>query len=241
VAGKLPCEYLAFDSELFGFPIARAQVSHLCTKTEVAEIFDWCASNEIRCLYYLANIDDRETIRLLENNGFQWVDNRVTFARRVGSDIVGVQGTRLVTPEDIEELSRIARQSFDTSRFFFDENFPRDRCTELYDRWIRNSCTGGFAQATVVPERDGKPCAFVTCHVLKDGTGNIGLVAVAPEAKGHGLGRKAVMGAMGWFARNGVVVVSVVAPVRAIAAHNLYEACGFRIQSIQLWYHRWFY
>jgi dTDP-4-amino-4,6-dideoxy-D-galactose acyltransferase len=76
------CEFLAWDSAFFGLRIARVN-DHRLSAERCCSILDWCAANQINCLYFLADTDHPETIRLAEANQFQLVDIRVTLERRI--------------------------------------------------------------------------------------------------------------------------------------------------------------
>jgi len=77
--GENPCRYLEWDSEFFGRRIASARVSRLTADT-VEEILAWSRTNRIECLYFLADSDHSETVRLAEDHGFRQVDIRMTLA-----------------------------------------------------------------------------------------------------------------------------------------------------------------
>ena len=46
--------------------------------------------------------------------------------------------------------------------------------------------------------------------------------------------------ALAWFSESGVRDVQVVTQGRNRAALRLYQRCGFVIEAVELWYHRWF-
>jgi ribosomal protein S18 acetylase RimI-like enzyme len=68
----------------------------------------------------------------------------------------------------------------------------------------------------------------------------MGLGAIAPEARGQGLGRALVDRCLAWFAERGCTRVGVVTQGSALTAQRLYESVGFRVTAIELWHHRWF-
>ena len=73
-----PCEILAWDTEFFGFRIARARGDTL-TLAQVNHIDVWCERNGVRCLYFLSRSDDPGTTQLAEANRLRLVDIRITF------------------------------------------------------------------------------------------------------------------------------------------------------------------
>ena len=110
----------------------------------------------------------------------------------------------------------------------------------LYETWIRRSCEG-YADAVLVAETGGGPAGYITCHLSgSPPAGSIGLVGVGGDARGAGTGTTLVGAAIEWFQGRGVQEVSVVTQGRNLAAQRLYQRAGFRIQAVELWYHKWF-
>jgi dTDP-4-amino-4,6-dideoxy-D-galactose acyltransferase len=208
----------------------------------VVEIDSWCKAQQIDCLYFLADCEDPETIRLAQENFFSLVDIRLT----LGLNLSGLPemppaagGIRLSQKNDIPLLRSIARSNHTGSRFYFDCNFPRDRCDALYETWIEKSCCG-YADAVFVPEVGGEPAGYISCHLKPDQTGNIGLVGLASEARGKDVATGLIHVALRWFLARNVKHVTVVTQGRNVVAQRLYQHCGFSTQFLHLWYHRWF-
>lgn len=232
------CSKLPWDSAFFGFPIARLHPNHLRPET-VDACFAWCRAQGIRCLYFLADPDDQLTADLAAAHGFRLVDVRVTLECRNLEHGAWSSGVRPWRESDLPELRRIARAVHRDSRFYYDTNFPRERCDALYELWIEKSCRG-YADAVFVAEDDGTPSGYITCHREPDGSGRIGLVGVAASARGRGIGGELVRAALAYFASSGVSAVRVVTQGRNFAAQRLYQRSGFVTASMQIWYHRWF-
>ena len=236
------CQYLDWDSQFFSCRIASVSELHLCGEA-MAEIENWCKTQRIDCLYWLADIADSETIRWAEQHHFRLVDIRLTLAAACSvspAPAAASNSIRLSCENDIPILCNLARVNHRDSRFYFDGNFPKERCDALYDTWSERSCRG-YADAVFVPEVQGKAAGYISCHLKADGAGQIGLVGLAPEARGKGLGTELVQTALNWFRDQGARRVSVVTQGRNIAAQKLYQRSGFVSQSVQVWYHRWFF
>lgn len=241
-----PCDFLEWDTGFFGFRIGRVR-GHLLSEVLVREIDLWCQQQAIRCLYFLASPNDTSTVSLAEDNGFRLVDVRLTLeAGELGAthSVRSVPGSaallRAARREDLGALTAIARVSHRDSRFYFDLNFPRPLADSLYETWITTSCSG-YADTVLVADMDGAPVGYVTCHSDDDGrSGRIGLIAVGDGARGKGIGRSLVVGALDWFAAHRAREVSVVTQARNSAAQRLYQRCGFLTKDVQLWYHKWY-
>jgi dTDP-4-amino-4,6-dideoxy-D-galactose acyltransferase len=233
-----PCHVLVWDSEFFGFRIARVRKPSL-TAQNLREVMEWCRREEIRCLYFLATGDSFETNDIAGANGFKMADIRYTLARRLESEAGSVEAVRAFEESDLPVLREIAALSHRDSRFYHDPGFPNQRCDELYETWIERSCHG-FADAVLVAEHHRQTAGYVSCHIQPDSIGTIGLLAVADRARGVGLGSQLVAAALRFFAEAGCNHVNVVTQGRNCAAQRLYQNCGFRSASMELWYHRWF-
>ncbi len=207
-------------------------------------ILAWGKEHNIDCLYFLAESDDPQTIRLAEDNGFRFQDVRMTFeCKRTGmanSSPTTDIALRFSSPEDVDSLRAIASTAYVHTRFYNDPCFSVERCAAMYDMWIRKSCLEGYADAVIVAEFEGRAVGYVTCHLHADvQEGKIGLVGVAEDARGHQIGQRLVNYSLDWFWQQNMKTVSVVTQGRNVAAQRLYQRCGFLTRSVRLWYHKW--
>lgn len=236
------CEHLPWDSEFFKRRIARVTTSRI-GKEELDAILAWCDAQGTQCLYFLADMADAATVCLAEDNGFRLMDIRVVLERKlyyfVGTSESMEVGIGPVRPEEIPYLVTIAGTSYHDSRFYYDPNFPRERCAALYETWIEKSCQVD-ADVVLVARSDSLPIGYVSCHLTGPGQGQIGLVGVHPDAMNRGFGRRLIEASLSWFRQAGVEHVSVVTQGRNCRSQRLYQRCGFVTQSMHLWYHRWF-
>ena len=233
------CSVLPWDSEFFGAKIARLAPGRLTTDS-LAAALRWCESEHIECLYFLAESDHPETVRLAEAVRFQLVDIRVRLAREATPATPRVAGTsvRLFLERDAEALRAIARAGHRDSRFFADPRFGAGRAERLFETWIERSYRDP-ACAVFVAEVESAASGYCACHVER-GEGVIGLLAVAPSARGRGVGQDLVASAIAHFRKQGIGRIAVVTQGRNIQGQRLYQKCGFRTDSLMLWYHKWF-
>ena len=238
------CEYLEWDSDFFRLRIGRVNEKRLSDHL-VQEILTWSKLHSIDCLYFLADCDHYETHAIASEFGFNLVDIRVALSKSIGTlpekdnNKTGPQ-TRLSQPEDLVALRDIARSNFRASRFFTDPGFPDELCDALYETWIENE-SKGLADAVFVIQEKNDVIGFITCRKLpKHKEGQISLVGISRSAQGHGYGTDLVNHALGWFKIQGITTVEVVTQGRNIKALRLYERCGYKISSVDLWYHKWF-
>lgn len=241
----IPCQFLEWDTAFFGARIGRITVSQLDADL-LYDIEMWVQSRQIDCLYFLADADHAETVRLVEMHNYQLQDIRTTFERELNTPMDSLSSDDKVVlrhyqPGDLEILDATARTAYLHSRFYNDPGFSNAQASQLYETWLYNSCEKGYADAVVIAELGGRAAAYVTCHLNQESqTGSIGLVGVTEAARGQKLGLRLVNFALLWFQQQSMKQVTVVTQGRNIAAQRLYQRCGFLTQSIQLWYHKWY-
>ncbi len=233
------CRVLDWDTHFFGARIGRIDGNTL-RLAEVPEIEQWVRDNNVACLYFLARPDDDETTRAAEQLGCHLVDIRVTLDRRCSDPVAKATPTvRSGRRSDLELLAPIAEESYTDSRFFTDRRFTVPKCRELYRIWLERSFEDYADDVRVAVDGD-RPVGFVTCKVSTPKVGAIGLVGVDPAYRGRGIGGLVTNDALRWFAEQGVDKVEVPTQGRNIGAQRLYQGCGFRTASTELWFHRWF-
>jgi dTDP-4-amino-4,6-dideoxy-D-galactose acyltransferase len=237
------CRYLEWDSQFFGKRIARLD-SVILHPEALQSANSWCREQHIDCLYYLVPAFQPDTVRLLEDDGFRLVDIRLTLECRVTSSypkpISANLQIRPASQDDLPALKAIAGSSYAGTRFFNDPGFGTEKARRLYVTWITNSLSG-FADQVLVAENRGTVSGFITVRIDQSThVGQIGLVGVAEDSRGLGIGAALVTAASGWFGSHEVEQVKVVTQGSNQAALRLYQSAGFRLAAIELWYHKWF-
>jgi dTDP-4-amino-4,6-dideoxy-D-galactose acyltransferase len=230
---------LDWDSAHFGLRIGRVMPARL-DRDLLRQALAWANVSSIDCMYLLADSNDADTLRVVTGMGWRMVDIRVTLEAGLRDVAQSATRVRLAKTEDIPYLKQLASRSHTDSRFYADGNFPRAACDELFSTWIERSVLDrSFAGAVLIAQADrDQPSGYITCSV-KEGTGNIGLIAVDETARRLGLGTQLLVESARWFAGQGAERVSVVTQGCNIPALRMYQRSGFRIESIQLWFHWW--
>jgi dTDP-4-amino-4,6-dideoxy-D-galactose acyltransferase len=181
----------------------------------------------------LIDADKPEEAQKAEEQGYRFMDVRVTLERRTS---VAACRSRLARVEDTARLRAIARTAFPVTRFYADPSLDNERCDDLYEEWTRSLCAGA-ADIVLVAERDKQPVGYVTVNI--DGEkSEIGLIAVACDYRGQGVGHELVQSALDWAYVRDAQTMSVVTQGRNVGALRTFEGCGFRIVNTSLWFHR---
>jgi ribosomal protein S18 acetylase RimI-like enzyme len=234
--------FLPWDSAHFGCRIARLMPSSV-TRDTMVECLKWCRQEKIDCLYWLLPTDHAQATAIAERNDFNLIDCRVTLEHQV---LPPEKYERSIcdaaTINDIHALKAIAKVSHTDSRFYYDDHFSREQCGNLYEIWIEKAVHDPRG-VVLVAKISGRPVGYISCQITggnSEPQGQIGLIAVAADAQGKGLGRNLLDSALYWFAERGVKTVQVVTQGRNIRATRMYERSAFLTKTLQLWYHRWF-
>lgn len=220
-------EILAWDTEFFGVKIARAFGPD--------DLTEWAVENTVGLMCLLIDTDRPDEIQAAEERGYRTMDIRVTLSRPTAPMAGRV---RMHRPEDIERLVEIARYSHRITRFYADPTFDNDRCDDLYESWIRQSCSG-WADRVLVNILNGEAAGYITVHLNRDES-SIGLIAVSKEARNRGFGKELVQGAIDFAHANGATEMTVVTQGRNIDAQRLFQSCGFRTTKTEVWLHKSF-
>ncbi|MBM3326300.1 MAG: GNAT family N-acetyltransferase [Calditrichaeota bacterium] len=237
-------QFLPWDSEFFGIRIGRIDL-HRLTALFSEEIVAWQAAERLDCIYFLADSDDQTTARLAIKFGFDLVSIRVLLDIETKSILIKDEKypDSIIRPAaalDLPVLLPIAARSYTDSRYYKDGRFAPAKCDELYVTWLRKSIVEDYADIVWTAEIDKLAAGFVACKIERQTmAGNIGLVGIGAAARGKGFGRRLIMASLEWFKKEGCRKVEVVTQGCNISAQRLYQSCGFRTRSVQLWYHRW--
>ena len=224
-------QLLEWDTGFFGFGIGRLETAILDSAV-VVQTKAWCSANGVRCVYFIADNGSAAA----ERAGFLRVDTRLTY---------GIEPTRqrpdpLIRPQqdgDVRRLKNIATSAHRDGRFYQDPNFGDAAASRFYEAWIENACDG-FADVVLVADEGSGAAGYITCRA-EARTGTIGLVGVASDYRGRGIGSRLVQASLDWFSRAGLARVDVATQQRNHAARNLYEGRGFELVRRQAFYHYW--
>jgi len=227
---------LPWDSAFFGFPVAQLDGDAL-TREQAADLIERSAGGRLRCVYMLMSGPPdvpAGTARLVE------AGVRTVFRKELHDETLrppaGIVRLRPPVPGVLRSLARSAHTD---TRFFADGNFSPEKAAELYELWLTKSVDGLLAdQVFAAGPREG-PLGYATVRRTREGEANIGLIAVAPEARGRGLGRALVDACCAWAAMQAMTSISVVTKEHNAAACGLYAACGFSLAERRTWYHLW--
>jgi ribosomal protein S18 acetylase RimI-like enzyme len=234
----VPADFLEWDSQFFEKRIGSVRGNTL-THERMEQVLQWSSELSLDCLYFLANTDDPETIRIAERNGFYFQSVRTVVERPLTNlesvTLPPMDGLvmRSGRPDDLDLLRPIARHAYNWTRFSIDPCFPDDKT---------KSVNHDMADEVIVAQFEGQPIGYMTCRLAKDSSaeGTFQLLGVNEEHRGFKIGQRVIVEAMYWLAKQGMTKVSLATQGHNVPVIRFYERLGFTTRSIQFWYHKWF-
>lgn len=236
------CSHLPWDTAFWGCRIAKLNRQNLDEPT-LAKLESWCAADETRCLYFLADGTSAETLHWAQTGGFRFVDLRIELEKKLEAPLspsTPSHPIRRATSDDRMALQRLARVAHSDTRFFKDLGFARSKCEDLYATWIERDLNQSVIMVSPSGDRTNEINGYVSYQIDSQGRGQIGLLAVAVADQGRGLGKALMSAACRCLSTNDVTDLRVVTQGTNVAALRLYESLGFRTRDAKVWFHRWF-
>ena len=232
-------ELLAWDSEFFGFPVARMRDA--LEPQRLPETLRQLRARGARVAYWMPERTPMAE-RAAQVSGATLAGARVTFVHELAP------ATSAAAPARVEpyrgavqdpELMRLGVIAGRLSRFAVDPRFPSGSAERMYRIWIERSVRGEIADAVLVARADSGALTGLVTLAADGQTGEIGLLAVDEEARGAGVGRALVEAALARFRSVGRRRAQVATQADNAAACRLYEACGFDRAREQTVFHFW--
>lgn len=232
-------EILDWDSAFFGFRTARILPTQL-DQSLLAKILEDLRAKRVRLAYWAPNSEAPfDTQRL----GGYLADKKVTFRIDLHElepeHFISTRKIRTYQPDLADEpFLDLAMQAGLYSRFARDPQFPRDKFVALYQEWMRKCLNKELADDVLFIQEDNIPVGMVTV-ASKNGTGDIGLIAVDKNQRGKHYGEMLVRAAQLWYLDHSLDRAEVVTQGENEAACRLYRKCGYEISRTQFVYHFW--
>lgn len=237
-------EILEWDSEHFGFRIARTRRSDFTSVKRREPYFKELQRLAPHCIYHFADPDNIVAINQLHELGFEFAGTRLELFSE-GKDISNIlerSHAALIRPalmSDLARLEEIAGNSHRDTRFFSDKRFPKAKSIELYKIWI-NKAFSTPDTTILVADIKGQAVGYGTLTAEKPGVRRIGLFAVDSSRRGLGIGGYLLDSLLRHAVQDHAChKIVVAAQGTAYPAIRLYESKGFKITGFGVWFHRW--
>ena len=238
------CQKLQWDSNFFGINVGYLSCLRLTPNIE-KHVKKFVRKEKIDLLEYRCNCHDRESVVTSENNGYSFVDIRLTY-ENVLKNNNKVRDRKHYSVRkgcdcDIEKLQKIATDIYKDSRYYFDDNFDKDKVITFYVDWVAKAIKGQFDDYAYVLYDNKEPIGFCTIKEIRKKVVRIGLFGMNSKYRGEGLATYLLGKSLQNLSEQGFDYVEVVTQGRNYAAQRLYQKCGFVTKSTELWYHKWFH
>jgi dTDP-4-amino-4,6-dideoxy-D-galactose acyltransferase len=235
---------LAWDSEFLSFPVARIEGPDVDDE-ELSTTLRGARGDRFRLIYWATHAERSVPETLMREFSGVLADRRATFSLDLSSPGAALPASDIVISEypsgpASPRLHELAITAGAYSRFRRDPLFPPEGFRALYRTWIHRCAVGELADAVLLASSPvvGAPLGMVTISV-RDRVGRIGLIAVAEDARGRGVGTRLVDGAHERMRRLGAGRAVVVTQLDNAPACRLYEYLGYRLSEVGKTYHFW--
>ena len=225
-------EPLVWESDFFQLKSARLTPDATAAELTAQALDDYALVQ--------AKVDASEThtLDVLSALGFRLAEGETDICVTVTPQDNARPAGRLAAPEDIPDVTAIARQAFHLSRFRAPWYQPEDSA-RFYAMWAEKAVLGTFDHLCLwADDEQGNGLGFVTLRRLSEDEVRIGLLAVRPEYQGQGAGKKLMAAAKKWCAEQGVSRLYVATQTGNLAALNLYLARGGKVTRTAYWLYR---
>ena len=229
-------KHLQWDSDFFGMKIGQIVLNSLNNLSVLLTE----AQNSGYQLIYVFCIEKLEIdAETLEHFNGKLVDRKLLYEKKIETvkeplSIVSEYKSNFLT----EELEQLAYESGNFSRFKSDNNFKEEDFNNLYKTWVLNSIKHQIADHVFVAKENDQIKGMVTLKINKK-DGQIGLMAVSPDAQGKGYGKSLISACEKKLSEIKIPKLEVPTQFNNKQACMFYEKCGFHIKSAINIYHFW--
>jgi hypothetical protein len=229
-------EPLAWDSEFFGVPIARADLTS-ATDGVLRAIDAEARAQGIACLYGSLDPTDGGTAHLVQAFGHRLVEVAITFERPDVPFTPKPSPTKVRrgTPDDLPDLEIAIKTLAPWSRFAADPRFGPDAAHRMHEAWMERAArddTDERALYIAYDDDDGVTgvATFVRTPVPRVDTKGV-------TKLGTGAADALMVALFDWS--GGGPTEAGPCAARNIAPLRYLERCGFRIGRTRYLFHRW--
>ena len=227
-------ERLAWDSEFFGVPIARADLSGASAEG-LRAIEAEARAEGIACLYGSLDPSDEIAAHLVQTFGHRLVEVALTFERpaMAFTPKPSESKVRRGTPDDLPALEPAIKTLAPWSRYAADPRFGLDAAQRMHEAWIQRAARDTDERALYIAYDDTGITGVAT--FVRSPVPRVDIKGVTRPGTGAA---DALLVALFEWAEGGPVEAGPCA-ARNIAPLRYLERCEFRICRARYLFHRW--
>ncbi|MGD9781912.1 MAG: GNAT family N-acetyltransferase [Kiritimatiellia bacterium] len=235
----MPIEVREWDSRFFGYPVASVSfASPPRLDPDVHSALREARNQGVRLLY-LAMPPVPPPLRLeIQQAGATFAGRKCEYGKPIAPSLLAAGDDGIsICRENSPALEQLALQSGAYSRFRVDRGFQHNEFERLYREWLASSLRGDGGKRVYVAGAAAAPMGLITLE--PSGTARIGLLAVAEQQRGRGIGRRLMAKAEQVSGENRQVELRVATQAENREACRFYESCGFRKIAETDCFHAW--
>ena len=229
-------EPLAWDSDFFGVPIARTDLTG-ATADMLRDIDAEARAGGIACLYGSLDPTDGVTAHLAQTFGHRLVEVALTFER---PDVLftpkpSPTKVRRGTLDDLPDLEPAIKTLAPWSRFAADPRFGPDAAHRMHEAWMAHAASDGTDERALYIAYDDDDGVTGVATFVRTPVPRVDTKGVTKLGTGAA---DALMVALFDWAGGGPTEAGPCA-ARNIAPLRYLERCGFRVGRTRYLFHRW--
>ncbi|AUI67020.1 dTDP-4-amino-4,6-dideoxy-D-galactose acyltransferase [Glaesserella australis] len=176
-----------------------------------------------------------EKICLLQQQGFQFVEGEIRFVcdlANFSSDMTACRPARL---DDLAKMEGFSHQFAHTR--FRSPWFSAKENQRFYRQWFENAIKGEFDDICLVCETENGDIQGAISVRLSGKIAQVGLIAVAEQWQGQGIGKRLLSAAMRWAKSQQAETLEIATQSSNLKAIRLYQSIGATICGIYYWFY----
>jgi len=223
---------LDWDTDFFGYPVGKME---LAASTSF-DLTEFKKNAEFFSMVYLFSKEELSDLP----DCFHFADKKITFTRDTEriENKNRFSSIRSFKEKNADSLLDLAMICGVYSRFNLDKNFTNNEYKRLYTQWVNESVTRNIAKDVFIYKKDDKILGFITLGEKND-CANIGLISVAEDGRGKGIGTLLIKHVIYHSFLSGYSQINVVTQMDNVDAYKFYKRNGFRVTDISYIYHYW--
>lgn len=226
---------LSWDSQFFDKPICQIKVEEATSLEDLKEeIKEALVQHDIVYLFIPSKFKLSDKVK--EKYKSFYIDSKVEYIKNLERVHDEIEVMEYLSKGNSKEITNLALQSGQYSRFLLDSKFSPGDFKRLYEEWITGSLERRLADWVLVFSKESKILGFVTAKIV-DGQGHIGLIAVDETARGMKIGTKLMNKVSFLLQDKGIRSLIVPTQQSNRNACMFYEKMGFQIKAQTSIYH----
>jgi ribosomal protein S18 acetylase RimI-like enzyme len=226
---------LSWDSEFFDKSICQIVVEEATRLEDLKkEIKEALVLYDI--VYLFVSNESKLSTKIKEEYKSFYIDSKVEYIKNIERVQDEVEVMEYLSKENSKEITNLAFQSGQYSRFLLDPKFSPTDFKRLYEKWVTGSLERRLADWVLVFNNESKILGFVTAKIV-NAQGNIGLIGVDEVARGMKIGTKLMNKVSFLLQQKGISSLIVPTQQSNRNACMFYEKMGFQIKSQTSIYH----